>query len=154
MRITVASLEDLDQIVALERYCFPPEIALGRTRWRYLLGKASGYTLLIRAENQQLMGYLAVLTHKRWQRLLIHAIAIRWTIRRQGWAVHLLQQAIAQGQDEGWRSVRLEVAESNEAAIALYHRLGFRPQRWLPHYYGRDRHGWRMVLPLLAGESE
>ena len=30
------------------------------------------------------MGYVSVLEHKGWDRLIIQTLAIRWTIRRQG----------------------------------------------------------------------
>jgi hypothetical protein len=63
---------------------FSPEVAFGRSRWHYLLNQAKGRTLLLQDEKAQVMGYLSVLEHKGWDRLIIQTLAIRWTIRRQG----------------------------------------------------------------------
>lgn len=48
------------------------------------------------------MGYLSVLEHKGWDRLIIQTLAIRWTVRRQGWARRLLEQVIREGREAGW----------------------------------------------------
>ena len=87
LTVRAARADDLGAIVKLERYCFPPEVAFGRSRWHYLLNQAKGRTLLLQDEKAQVMGYLSVLEHKGWDRLIIQTLAIRWTVRRQGWAM-------------------------------------------------------------------
>ena len=99
LTVRAARTDDLGAIVKLERYCFPPEVAFGRSRWHYLLSHARGRTLLLLDEKAQLMGYLSVLEHRGWDRLIIQTLAIRWTVRRQGWARRLLEQV-----DERWGS--------------------------------------------------
>lgn len=94
------------------------------------------------------MGYLSVLEHKGWDRLIIQTLAIRWTIRRQGWARRLLEQVIREGREAGWGAIRLEVADANPEARALYQGLGFRPGVRLPDYYGPGQHAHRLVLAL------
>ncbi|MGL5319988.1 MAG: GNAT family N-acetyltransferase, partial [Aeromonas veronii] len=116
--------DDLGAIVNLERYCFPPEVAFGRSRWHYLLAHAKGRTLLLLDEKHQLMGYLC-----------------------------LLEQVIHEGKAAGWGAIRLEVGDANEEALALYQGLGFRPQQRLADYYGRDQHAHRLVLPLVSDEE-
>ena len=148
LTVRAARLDDLGVIVKLERYCFPPEVAFGRQRWHYLLSHAKGRTLLLHDDREQLMGYLCLLEHKGWDRLVIQTLAIHWRVRRQGWARRLLEQVIAHGRDQGWGAVRLEVADGNEEALPLYRRLGFRAQQRLPDYYGRGQHAHRLVLAL------
>ena len=148
LTVRAARADDLGAIVKLERYCFPPEVAFGRSRWHYLLNQGKGRTLLLQDEKAQVMGYLSVLEHKGWDRLIIQTLAIRWTVRRQGWARRLLEQVIREGQEAGWGAIRLEVADANAEAQALYHGLGFRPRLRLPDYYGPGQHAHRLVLPL------
>ena len=148
LTVRAARADDVDPIVKLERYCFPPEIAFGRSRWHYLLTQARGRTLLVLDDKEQLMGYLSLLEHRGWDRLVVQALAIRWTVRRLGWARRLLEQVIREGREGGWGAIRLEVGENNEAAQALYQGLGFRLQQTLPDYYGYGQHARRLVLPL------
>ena len=148
LTVRAARADDLGAIVKLERYCFPPEVAFGRSRWHYLLNQAKGRTLLLQDEKAQVMGYLSVLEHKGWDRLIIQTLAIRWTIRRQGWARRLLEQVIREGREAGWGAIRLEVADANPEARTLYQGLGFCPGVRLPDYYGPGQHGQRLVLAL------
>lgn len=153
LTVRTARADDVGAIVRLERYCFPPEVAFGRSRWHYLLNQAKGRTLLVLDEKEQLMGYLCVLEHRGWDRLTIQTLAIRWTVRRQGWARRLLEQIIAEGRAAGWGAIRLEVADANAEALALYQGLGFRARLKLPDYYGPGQHAHRLVLPLAAGDE-
>ena len=148
LTVRAARTDDLGAIVKLERYCFPPEVAFGRSRWHYLLNQGKGRTLLLQDEKAQVMGYLSVLEHKGWDRLIIQTLAIRWTIRRQGWARRLLEQVIREGREAGWGAIRLEVADANPEARTLYQGLGFRPGVRLPDYYGPGQHAHRLVLAL------
>ncbi|MGY3887798.1 GNAT family N-acetyltransferase [Aeromonas aquatica] len=153
LTVRTARADDVGAIVRLERYCFPPEVAFGRSRWHYLLNQAKGRTLLLQDDKEQLLGYLSVLEHRGWDRLVIQTLAIRWTVRRQGWARRLLEQVISEGRAAGWGAIRLEVADANAEALALYRGLGFRAQLRLPDYYGPGQHAHRLVLPLGSGEQ-
>ncbi len=148
LTVRAARADDLGAIVKLERYCFPPEVAFGRSRWHYLLNQAKGRTLLLQDEKAQVMGYVSVLEHKGWDRLIIQTLAIHWTVRRQGWARRLLEQVIREGREAGWGAIRLEVADANPEARTLYQGLGFRPGVRLPDYYGPGQHAHRLVLAL------
>lgn len=55
--------------------------------------------------------------------------------RRQGVAAALMQAILQAMTEAGIRVVRLEVRESNTAAIRLYQGLGFRPAGRRPQYY-------------------
>lgn len=154
LTLRAAHPDDLGAITRLERYCFPPEVAFGRSRWHYLLNQAKGRTLLLEDDKAQLMGYLCVLEHRGWDRLTIQTLAIRWTVRRQGWARRLLEQVIAEGRAAGWGAIRLEVSDANPEAGALYHELGFRSRLRLPDYYGPGQHAHRLVLALQAGQRD
>lgn len=152
LTVRAARTDDLGAIVNLERYCFPPEVAFGRSRWHYLLAHAKGRTLLLLDEKHQLMGYLCLLEHRGWDRLVIQALAIRWTVRRLGWARRLLEQVICEGKAAGWGQFASKWGRQRRSVGALSG-LGFRPQQRLADYYGRDQHAHRLVLPLVSDEE-
>jgi ribosomal-protein-alanine N-acetyltransferase len=58
--------------------------------------------------------------------------------RRQGHAARLLEHVIAFAHREKCRYVTLEVRRSNQAAIRLYRKYGFRPVGIRPNYYVED----------------
>ncbi|SIQ95890.1 Ribosomal protein S18 acetylase RimI [Aeromonas sp. RU39B] len=143
-----ATPDDLAAIVRLERYMFSPEIAFGLERWRYLLARSSGRTWLLLDASGELLGYLCMLEHKGWRRVVVQTLAIHWRIRGVGWARWLLEQLIREARSQGWRSIRLEVSDRNPEGLALYDKLGFACVTVLPDYYGEGHHGQRRVLTL------
>ncbi|MEW7866747.1 GNAT family N-acetyltransferase [Aeromonas diversa] len=143
-----ATSSDLAAIVRLERYMFPPEIAFGRERWRYLLNRAKGTVWLLHDAKGELMAYLCVLEHRGWRRLVVQTLAVHWRLRREGWGRWLMMQLIEWARTQGWRGIRLEVSERNEEGLALYDGLGFRQESLLRDYYGPRHHGQRRVLSL------
>ena len=67
--------------------------------------------------------------------LHINTLAVAPDFRRRGYATVLLQQVLAEAETEGAVKATLEVRASNEAALALYERLGFRISARRPGYY-------------------
>jgi ribosomal-protein-alanine N-acetyltransferase len=68
--------------------------------------------------------------------------------RRRGVARALLAVALPAGRDLGASAVYLEVAVDNEAAIALYERLGFRRAGLRKSYYDRRPEGFVDALVM------
>jgi [ribosomal protein S18]-alanine N-acetyltransferase len=64
-------------------------------------------------------------------------LAIDPSVRRQGWGKHLLFHLLQQARQEGCTRVTLEVRIGNEAALGLYHNLGFVATSRRPHAYSR-----------------
>ena len=67
--------------------------------------------------------------------LHINTLAVAPGFRRQGLATLLMQHVLAETTKEGARKATLEVRASNQAALALYERLGFRVTATRPGYY-------------------
>jgi [ribosomal protein S18]-alanine N-acetyltransferase len=59
-------------------------------------------------------------------------------VRRSGHAARLLEHVIAFAHREKCRYVTLEVRRSNQPAIRLYRKYGFRPVGIRPNYYVED----------------
>jgi len=62
-------------------------------------------------------------------------IAVREDVRRSGVADLLLDAALGFVRENGLASVSLEVRKSNDAAISLYVKHGFKPTRQRKDYY-------------------
>jgi len=84
------------------------------------------------AEQNTIVGYVyAALEPLSWKELrgpagFVHDIAVMETARRSGIATSLLRAAVAWLRDHGAPRVILWTAAPNEAAQALFRRLGFR----------------------------
>ena len=62
-------------------------------------------------------------------------IAVAESHRRRGYASRLLREFLLLAKQRGTTDVFLEVRESNVAALALYHKLGFISSGRRPNYY-------------------
>lgn len=69
--------------------------------------------------------------------LHINTLAVAPAARRGGRATFLLRQVMAEAALAGATKATLEVRASNQAALALYDRLGFRVAAQRPRYYTR-----------------
>lgn len=122
---------DLALVVALEKRCFDDpweagaleqELAADRLRLP-LIAETAG----------RVVGYL--MAWKIVDQLHILNIAADPDLRRQGVGSALLLAAARKALDLGITEITLEVRESNEEALAFYHRYGFVPTGLRPGYY-------------------
>ena len=68
-------------------------------------------------------------------------IAVAPNYRRQGIAGELVNRLVEALSADGNHSLALEVRESNQAAISLYHKLGFTQVGFRPGYYRNPKEG-------------
>ena len=137
---------DLPRILNIEAASF------GRDAWRReafleALENCSDLFFIARTSGR-IAGY-SISCIERGRAELI-SIAVLPEFRGRGVARALIAAAIASAHDRRIGSVRLMVEVGNDAAIALYRRLGFYRLWTVPNYYGKGRNGWRMEL-LLRG---
>ena len=125
-RLTYA---DLPQVIAIERRAFPTPWSLAM--FVLELSKPSGICLAAMRDGR-LVGYLICSRYERvWH---IMNVAIDPTERRQGMGSALLTRLIERVGDEGARFT-LEVRRSNDGALALYERFGFKVAGIRRRYY-------------------
>jgi ribosomal-protein-alanine N-acetyltransferase len=100
--------------------------------------------------SERITGYVVADTIPNHQRPLGHVkdIAVRPSARGQGVGAALLQRALAVLAQQGARSVKLEVRESNEAARSLYEKFDFEYLRTLPQYYSDGEDAYVLVTNL------
>jgi [ribosomal protein S18]-alanine N-acetyltransferase len=139
-RLTYA---DLPQVIAIERRAFPTPWSLAM--FVLELSKPSGICLAALME-ERLVGYLVCSRYDTIWHLMNVAVDDR--LRRQGIATTLLERLFELA-DKPSEQYTLEVRTSNEDAIRLYGRFGFRTAGRRRAYYHDNREDalimWRTV---------
>lgn len=133
--ILPARHDDLPAILAMERAGFEPREQWSERSWTgELVGE--GRTVLI-ARRHVPVGVIALQTVQRTADL--HRLVVAPSHRRSGVGSDLVLSGLEAVRRLGARSVLLEVDYHNEAAIALYQRLGFEQLAARENYYGPGR---------------
>jgi [ribosomal protein S18]-alanine N-acetyltransferase len=139
-RLTYA---DLPQVIAIERRAFPTPWSLAM--FVLELSKPAGICLAALIE-ERLVGYLVCSRYDTVWHLM--NIAVDDRLRRQGIATTLLERLFELA-DKPSEQYTLEVRTSNEDAIRLYERFGFRTAGRRRAYYHDNREDalimWRTV---------
>jgi ribosomal-protein-alanine N-acetyltransferase len=132
---------DLDALVALERTAFNTD-HLSRRQYRQHLDSATA-NVLIAEDGGGLLGKALVFFRRGSAVARLYSIAVADRARGRGIAKALLTAQEQAARAHGCRVMRLEVSQSNPAAIALYERYGYR--RFAEHrgYYENGEHAWR-----------
>ncbi len=125
-------LSDLDEVLAIESYSFP-------TPWKRsmyehdLLRNPYARFFVALNEQDEVVGYIG-----GWfvyEECHIGTIAVRRDLRGRGIAKLLLRHVARQALREGLDYIILEVRVSNQPAINLYRKLGFRQVGLRKGYY-------------------
>ena len=139
-RLTYA---DLPHVIAIERRAFPTPWSL--SMFVLELSKPSGICLAAEIDGR-LAGYLVCSRYDTVWHLM--NVAVDPACRRQGIASRLMGH-LFETADQPHEQYTLEVRESNDGAIALYERFGFRGAGHRRAYYHDNREDalimWRTV---------
>ena len=126
-----ATLDDLDDILAIERRCFrspcPKSVFVGEISGR------SWSRVVVAERDQVVVGYMVYWIVTTEIHLLNLAVHPDW--RRQAVARTLLSELIATSRRDNREEILLEVRASNQAAQRLYHQLSFVEIAIRPGYY-------------------
>ncbi|MEO8401540.1 MAG: N-acetyltransferase [Gammaproteobacteria bacterium] len=121
--IRQATLNDLDQLVALENQCFAAD-KMSRQNFRDLLTKQSAIITLATKDNN-LIGSAVVLFRKNSHQARMYSLAVSPVFRKRGTAhqlcIHIEKSALARGCD----TMILEVRVNNLPAIHFYQKNGY-----------------------------
>jgi len=134
---------DLPQVIAIERRAFPTPWSLAM--FVLELSKPSGICLAA-LEDGEMVAYLVCSRYDTVWHLM--NVAVDPSRQRQGIATALLERLFEQA-DKPNEQYTLEVRTSNESAIRLYERFGFRAAGRRRAYYHDNREDalimWRTV---------
>ncbi|MFL5966882.1 MAG: ribosomal protein S18-alanine N-acetyltransferase [Gaiellaceae bacterium] len=144
-------LRDLNAIEVIERASYPTPWS--RSMFAGELGKPSSISLgAFDGDTNQLLGYLIISRYvDAWH---VMNVAVAPDHRRRKIATMLLDRLFELTAGEGHRGYTLEVRVSNEHAIRLYERAGFKPRGIRRGYYTDNREDalimWRDPEPVRA----
>lgn len=127
-----ATTNDIDALLALERACYPSEVAWGRAEYRPLL--AHGVCLVDEVDGT-IVGFIGAFTHRGWSVGNVATVNVRPDARRRGVGARLLAACEARLREAGMLRVLLEVNVANADAIRLYERAGYARLRRIADYY-------------------
>ncbi len=133
---------DLPAVLAVERASFSNPWSFSQFE-RELENPISNVDLLL--VSGELAGYLVT-----WfvaGELHVLNVTTAPLFRRRGLARRLLENALERGRSRGMEKAFLEVRAGNDAAIALYGRLGFRPVGRRAGYYPDGEDALTMEWP-------
>ena len=129
-------LEDVDEVLAIEEDLYP----FPWTRGNFVDSIASGYSAWGYRVDGELVGYFVLMMAVDEAHLLNISVAAQR--QRMGFGARLLNHARQGARQAGATSLLLEVRPSNEKALALYRRFGFRQigvrRAYYPAAQGRE----------------
>jgi ribosomal-protein-alanine N-acetyltransferase len=125
---------EIDAVAALETESFTNPWARDTLVWE-LRNSDVTRAYLLRNDEDRVVAFC--LCWVIFDELHINTVAVAAADRRQGLAITLLRQVIAEAVQAGASKATLEVRASNTAALALYERLGFHVAARRAGYYTR-----------------
>lgn len=147
--------EDLDRVIEINTRCLPENYS---TFFYLDLYNRFPKTFLVAVADDEIQGYIMCRIERGLSKLralrltrLCHvvSIAVMEAYRRRGIATALMLRAMRNAAVEyGATECFLEVRVSNEPALRLYSKLGFRKTRRIVGYYMDGEDAWEMARPI------
>lgn len=144
--IRAAGLRDLDALEAIENLSFVTD-RLSRRRFRYMLTKANGLTL-VDDQGGRVRGYVLVLFNAGTSLARLYSIAVDPDFRGLGIGEALVGAAEQAALDADCVYMRLEVRRDNAASIGMFEKLGYRRFGLYPDYYEDHMEALRLEKEL------
>ena len=139
IKIETATIRLLDTLYEIEEQCFSEE-AFTKRQIAYLLTDYNTIALAAKTQNEVAGFIIAQVETDESEYGHIITVNVAFNYRHKGVATKLLHETESLIKDRGISECRLEVREDNNAAIKLYHKLGYQTIGKLERYYGK-KHG-------------
>ena len=123
---------DFAAVHRLDEACFPPGIAYSKMMLRYFL-KLPSADGIVAEDAGKIVGF--ILTEENPPLAHIITLDVAESYRRQGVGSALLAEREQNLARRGVRTILLETATGNEAAVAFWQRRGYRIEATLKRYY-------------------
>ncbi len=150
LAIRPMDVADVADVAALEARVFPDPWSADSFLAEIERRPDIGYPVVVRDAEGQLMAYAII-----WfivDEIHIGNIAVCPSRQGEGLGAFLLKHVMAEGRRREMAFATLEVRPSNERAVRLYERFGFRKVAVRKRYYRNDREDAHVLaVPLAAG---
>jgi ribosomal-protein-alanine N-acetyltransferase len=152
VRVRAAKIRDLDALIALENRVFATD-RLSRRSLRRFLQSATAAMIVAEGDAGGLAGIAIVLFRPRSAVARLYSIAVAPAHAGRGVAALLLTATERIARRRGCGTIRLEVHETNHAAIARYRKQGYQEFGRHRRYYADGGDALRFQKGLAAGRS-
>jgi [ribosomal protein S18]-alanine N-acetyltransferase len=143
--------DDFDALYKLDQSCFPRGIAYSKTTLRYYLALSSAQCLLA-VQKDDIAGF--ILCERDGPLAHIITLDVAEAHRRSGVGSLLLNAAEKNLSAQGVRTVFLETAVNNQAAVNFWSRHLYIKEAILKRYYLRRIDGYEMRKTLTAAQKQ
>ena len=137
--------EDFDTLWQMDQECFAPGIAYSKPELKAYMRIRGAFTLVAADNDRSVGGFIVACGGPSGH---IITIDVAKSARRSGVGSLLLQAAEQQLRASGCRSVGLETAVDNLAALSFYKRHGYNVIRTWPRYYSNGVDALVLKKPL------
>ncbi|MDR2928180.1 MAG: GNAT family N-acetyltransferase [Cytophagaceae bacterium] len=144
--ITIATLDDLDDLLEIEGLCFESDW-FSFNQLANLITKPKGVFYVVK-HNESAIAYMSLVYRKGVDTVRIYSIAVHPGYRGQNIAKTLIGIAKQYAIDNGYAGLSLEVKITNEPALALYHKMGFVEVAVKPFYYMDGSNAYKMEMRI------
>lgn len=141
---------DFAALHKLDQKCFSPGIAYSKKLLKYFLAQA-GAECLVAQQDSSVVGF--ILTEENPPLAHIVTLDVAESHRRHGVGSRLLHESETNLALRGVRTVLLETATSNAAAVAFWQRHGYRIEAVLKNYYPGRLDAYEMRKRLHTPEA-
>jgi len=147
--IRKARLADLPALLQLEQVSFSTDL-LSRARMRHWITATNGILLVATpaGDSNNILGYALVMTRKNSTAARLYSLATAAAARGQGIGAKLMHASECEACRRGRDRIRLEVAEGNAKALALYESLGYTHCGYIEAFYEDGQNAVRMEKTL------
>lgn len=148
------SMEDVHQIVHINRVCLPENYSL--QYFISIIQKYKEFSVVAEVDNK-VVGYVLTRIERMTKGFVpfsakrghIISVAVLPEYRGRGIGAQMMQKVVEKLKEEGMEEVILEVRVSNAVARSLYFKLGFHDEEILKRYYLDGEDAALMKLSLV-----
>ena len=155
--------EDFDNLWRIDQECFPPGIAYSRLELAAYIRLRGAFTLVAEslrddsgpelASRSRVLGFIVAQANRRGIGHIL-TIDVPPASRRFGVGSRLLTMAESRLQAAACRTVVLEAAVDNSAALAFYNRHQYSVVKTIPRYYSNGVDAFVLDKQLHSGSGE
>lgn len=134
MIIRTAETSDSNDIFELEKECFSQPLSKDEI---YKILSNDLYSILILKKDDEYIGHIIFYTVQNTAEII--SVAIKKTERNKGYAGLIIKNTINRCLENKTERILLEVRTSNEAAVALYKKAGFKTIAIRKNFYEKPQ---------------
>ncbi len=142
-----AKVEDIDELLKIEKKCFPEPTAYSKRQLSYLCLQANS-SCLLETNGKVTRGFI-IATYRHGSFLSgIETLDVDPAFTKLGIGLKLLTAAETEMRKRGVNIAQLEVSAGNHAAINLYKKAGYTETERIKDYYRYDHNGTRNAIRM------